>query len=224
LRELVALIAAARRPTLVGLTGPVSVGKTTIANELAAALQPLDVAVVSTDGFLLSNAELQARGLSMQKGFPESFDTDRLNRFLADARAGAPDLVVPLYDHLRYDVMGDTHIAGPSVLIVEGVNALLPAHVDAYDVTIYVDAEDDHVIEWFCGRLAELFNEAADDPTSFYAPFATMSLEQVREFSENAWHGINAVNLEQHIRPARARAQFVIEKAADHTVRRVRSR
>ena len=218
--------AVSGRPLLVGLTGPVSVGKTTIAGMLADALrseQGVRVSIVSTDGFLFPNAELAERGLSMQKGFPESFDTDRLNGFLADARAGASDLRVPVYDHLTYDVLvGDERVVEPSeVLIVEGVNALLPAHVAAYDVTIYVDAPDDAVVRWFIARLVELFKDATDDPTSFYAPFANMTDAQIREFAQGAWDSINAVNLENHIRSTRAHADVVIEKAADHTIANV---
>jgi type I pantothenate kinase len=224
LDELVALIAAIqRRPVIVGLTGPVSVGKTTIANLLRDELAPLETAVVSTDGFLLSNAELADRGISMRKGFPESFDTEALSRFVAAARAGETPLRVPVYDHLSYDVVPDRYleVAIGDVLIVEGVNALLPAHVDAYDVTIYVEAPDDAVFGWFLERLAALFIEARDDPTSFYAVYAEWPREQVDAFARSAWDGINAVNLEEHIRPARARAQVVIEKAPDHAIRRV---
>ena len=222
--EIVAAVTAVeRRPVLVGLTGPVAVGKTTTANRLAEALAPLQTAVVSTDGFLLSNAVLAERGLSMQKGFPESFDTDALSRFLAEARSGAAHLQAPLYDHLTYDVVPDGYIdvVVGDVLIVEGVNALLPAHIDAYDVTVYVDAPDDAVFGWFLERLAALFVEARDDPNSFYAVFANWPRDQVEEFAHGAWDGINAVNLENHIRPARDRARFVIEKAADHSVERV---
>jgi type I pantothenate kinase len=228
LRELVELIAARReRPTIVGITGPVAVGKTTIAAELAELLRiehALRVATLTTDGFLLPNAELETRGLSMRKGFPESFDSARLNAFLGDARdlEGAP-LRVPLYDHLTYDVVSDREldVDRGDVLIVEGVNTLAPEHFDAYDITVYVDAPDEVVVEWFCARLLELFREAVDDPSSFYAPFAGMSDDQIREFSLGAWDSINAVNLERHIRPTRRRADVVIEKAPDHTVRRV---
>jgi type I pantothenate kinase len=211
------------RPLLVGLTGPVSVGKTTIAVQLADELRVdhgLKVSVVSTDGFLFPNAELEQRGLSMQKGFPASFDTDRLSAFLAAVRYGGATLAVPVYDHLSYDVrVGETAtIEAGDVLIVEGVNALLPAHIEAYDFTIYVDAPDAVVVDWFVTRLRELVKAAADDANSFYAPLAAWPDEQVRQFAQAAWDGINAINREQHIRPTRAHANAVIEKTADHAV------
>jgi type I pantothenate kinase len=223
--DLVELVRATdARPTLVGLTGPVSVGKTTIAGRLAEELAPLKVAIVSTDGFLYPNDELNARGIAMRKGFPESFDAARLNKFLADARAGVTPLRVPVYDHLIYDIRAgeEAVVDVGDVLIVEGVNALVPEHVEAYDVTVYVDAPDDAVSEWFSARLAEVIRGAVDEPGSFYAPLTGWSDEQIHQFAETAWHGINAVNLEEHIRPARERAAVVIEKNADHSTRKVR--
>lgn len=223
LDELVSLIASAtRRPVLVGLTGPVAVGKTTFANQLADALG-LRVAIVSTDGFLFPNAELDRRGISMRKGFPESFDVAKLRSFLDAARRGEPTLRVPVYDHLTYDVVPDaTVVVEGDVIIVEGVNALGPEYADAYDVTVYLDADEAAIVEWFCARLTEVIRGAKDLPGSFYAPFADWADDQIRQFAEGAWHGINAVNLEQHIRPARDRAQVVVEKGADHAVRSVR--
>ena len=75
------------RPFITGVSGPVAVGKSTFAAELArrASRSNVVTAVVATDGFLLPNAELDARGLTMRKGFPESFDTPRMAQFLADA-------------------------------------------------------------------------------------------------------------------------------------------
>ena len=45
---------------------------------LARAPERRRVDLVTTDGFLLPNAELERRGLMQRKGFPESYDTPRL--------------------------------------------------------------------------------------------------------------------------------------------------
>jgi type I pantothenate kinase len=212
------------RPLVVGLTGPVAVGKSTFADELAERLvaSGLETAVVPTDGFLLANAELDARGLTMRKGFPESFDTRRFSRFLADARGGAAELRMPRYSHLTYDVTGEEAvIPAPDVLIVEGVNVLLPEHVANLDLSIYLDAPEEAVVGWFCARLAELCVAARDEPSSFFRPYADLSSEHISAFAHGAWDAINAVNLELHIRPQRERADVVVEKRADHSIGQV---
>jgi type I pantothenate kinase len=228
LRELVELIteraaAVEGRPLLVGIAGPVSVGKTTLAEQLRDELpHTLTVETVTTDGFLFPNAELDARGITMKKGFPESFDVGRLSRFLTDVRDGSGDLRVPVYSHLIYDVIDEElTLSRPDVLIVEGVVALLSEFVEMLDIAVYVDADDDAVVEWFTSRLILLCRAAADEPASFYAPYASMSDAQIRQFATSVWDSINAVNLDQHIRPARDRATVVVQKAPDHTIRRV---
>jgi type I pantothenate kinase len=203
----------------------VAVGKSTFAAELARRLLSADLvtAVIATDGFLLSNADLDARGLTMRKGFPESFDTARLAQFLADARAGVAELRVPAYSHVTYDVVPgkETVVTKPDVLIVEGVNVLLPAHVDALDLSIYLDADDEAVIAWFASRIAELCRAARDKPISFFRPYAGLTDEQVQAFAQAAWDAINGVNLELHIRPQRDRADVIVSKLPDHSIDRV---
>jgi type I pantothenate kinase len=186
----------------------------------------LTAAVVATDGFLWPNPELDRRGLTMRKGFPESFDTARLAQFLRDARSGGRELRVPVYSHLTYDVVpGEETVMGrPDVLLVEGVNVLLDAHIRALDLAVYVDAPDDSVIEWFCARIAELCRGARDEPSSFFRPYASLDDGQVRAFARAAWDAINAVNLELNIGPQRDRADVIVEKLADHTIARVISR
>ena len=173
--------------------------------------------MVATDGFLLPNAELDGRGLTMRKGFPESFDTPRLERFLADARSGG-ELRAPVYSHLTYDVVPgeEVMIGKPEVLIIEGVNVLLPGHVDDLDISIYLDAPDAAVVAWFSARIAELCRAARDEPRSFFRPYAGLADDDIATFAQTAWDAINAVNLERHIRPQRETADVIVEKLPDH--------
>src|SRR5205807_2323272 len=172
------------------------------------------------------NAELDARGLTMRKGFPESFDTNRMAQFLADARAGVAQLRVPVYSHLTYDLVPgeETVFSTPDVLIVEGVNVLLPAHIGDLDLSIYLDAPDEAVLGWFSSRIAELCRAARDEPASFFRPYAALTDADVQTFAHAAWDAINAVNLDRHIRPQRDRANVIVEKLPDHTIGRVTMR
>ena len=226
LAELVTDRAAATRPFVVAVTGSVAVGKSAAAAALAAALTPgppaQSVAVVCTDGFLLPNRVLQARGLEHRKGFPESFDHDALAAFVREVRSGAPETHAPVYSHAIYDIVdGDVQVVHrPDVLVLEG----LPFPEEHVDFTVYLDAHEDDIVRWFTARFCALCNDARTDDASFFRPFANYSDEQAAEFARRVWAAINHVNLEEHILPVRDTSDVILEKGPDHAVRRVRLR
>lgn len=226
LADAVAARLSGAAPHLVGITGAVAVGKTTVADGLASrfAERGRRVHVVATDAFLYPNAVLDARGITFRKGFPESFDLDALAAFLQHVKAGRARIEVPVYSHAIYDIVpGEVAvIEQPDLLIVEGVIALQPPVVEALHVGVYVDAEEKDVRAWFVERFLKLTDEARDDPASFYARFVEMPADRLRALAEGTWDAINGVNLREHILPSRTRAMFTIEKAADHSVRRLR--
>ena len=82
-----------RTPFVIGVAGSVAVGKSTtsrILRELLARWPGTPrVELITTDGFLYPNAELERRGLLQRKGFPESYDRRALLRFVAEVKAGA---------------------------------------------------------------------------------------------------------------------------------------
>jgi type I pantothenate kinase len=216
-------VAHGATPFVVGIGGPVSVGKSTIAARLLEALGageggalpggPGPVEVLGTDGFLFPNDELAARGLELRKGFPDSYDTPLLERTLdALHRGGA--VSVPVYSHLTYDIVPGASrcIDPPGVLVLEGVNAL-QFHA-RLDFGVYVDAPVTAIEEWFVARLVELV--AAAPPGSFYAGWSGFSPDQVDALAHDIWSSINAVNLVEHIEPTRAAADVVVEKGPDH--------
>ncbi len=217
IRDLV--VGAAGRMVLVGVAGSVCVGKSTTCARVAALLDPIATEIVTTDGFLLSNHELAARGLTARKGFPESYDADAIRAFLGAARSGIAGLTVPRYSHEAYDVVpGELRTLGDSaVLVLEGVNALQFA--EQVDLAVYLDAPEGAIEDWYVERLVETF--AAAPPGSFYAGLGYDEHRQ-RAFAREIWSGINRANLRDHILPTRDRAAIVIEKASDHSVERVR--
>jgi type I pantothenate kinase len=221
-------------PYVVGVVGPVAVGKSTTAAQLAGMLgedggsggHGLGVAVVATDAFLLPNAQLEELGGAMVKGYPQSYDWAALGQFLTDVRSGAPVLRTPIYSHDVFDVVPDAQhiLAAPDVLVVEGLN-LLQAPPDApfdcadlLDRSIYVDAPDDVIERWFVDRFLALSAQGAHRPESFYAMFASMSDDEVASIARWTWSEINEPNLRRHVAPTRGRADVVVHKAADHSV------
>lgn len=222
--DLAARIAAARRPgepLIVGITGSVAVGKTTLARQIADALpNDLKVEIVSTDGFLKSNAVLEAEGLMMRKGFPESFDRPAMAAALAGLKHGP--VTVPAYSHSIYDVDPPSArtVSGADIVLVEGLG-LAPdgdGQRPPVDLLIYIDAAEDDIIAWFLARFMGLWEAAATDPTSFYARFRSMSEDEARAFALQVWNGINRPNWIDHISRARPVADIVVTKALDHSL------
>ena len=210
----------AAAPFVVGITGSVAVGKSTFAGALAKAL-PADVAaspleLVGTDGFLLPNAVLDARGLTMRKGYPESFDAEAIAAALGAVRSGKA--VFPGYSHVTYDTDPalERLIDRPGVLVVEGLG--LGPHRGLIHALIYLDADEADLEAWFIARFMDFWAAAEHDPTSFYARFRGMDGAAAAELARSVWTGINLPNLRQHIFPQRALADLVVRKGPDHEI------
>ena len=228
-----------RIPFIIGLGGSVAVGKSTTARVLRALLARWpdhpNVELVTTDGFLRPNAVLEERGLMDRKGFPESYDVRRLIQFLDEVKRGEPVVRAPVYSHVVYDIVeGEEQVlTEPDIVILEGLNVLQTgvsaAHdarfvSDWFDYSIYVDAEEADIEQWYVDRFFALRETAFNDETSFFRHFASMSDEELDATARSIWGSINGPNLRENILPSRMRADLVLEKGPDHEVRRVRLR
>ena len=222
-------------PFIVGVAGSVAVGKSTIARVLQALLarwphHPV-VELVTTDGFLFPNAVLEERGLMARKGFPESYDRKALLEFVTAAKAGEEHLEIPIYSHVKYDVVDDeTRVLGqPDILIVEGLNVLQAGDEgafvsDYFDFSFFVDADLEDVKSWYIERFLTLKDTSFAQPDAYFRRHAGLSESAALDVAKEIWQEINEVNLIENILPTRDRASLILEKAADHTVRRVRLR
>ncbi len=218
-------------PFVIGVAGSVAVGKSTIARLLRELLSRWDdtprVELVTTDGFLLPNAELDRRGLMERKGFPESYDRRALLRFVTEVKSGAQEVRAPFYSHLSYDIVPGAQIVvrQPDVLIVEGLNVLQPAGggnrlavSDLFDFSVYVDARTRDIANWYDERFLKLQRGAFANPQSYFHRYAALTEDEARAQARRIWTSINEPNLIQNIRPTRSRAKLVLRKDADHTV------
>ncbi len=225
-------------PFVLGIAGSVAVGKSTTARVLRALLARWPdhprVDLVTTDGFLHPNAELERRGIMHRKGFPESFNTSRLLRFLAEVKSGKEFTEAPVYSHFHYDIIPDEQlkIERPDILIVEGLNVLQPARLpkngdavpyvsDFFDFSIYIDADTAICENWYITRFLRLRETAFRDPDAYFHRYTDLNDHDARARAREIWRTINLKNLTENILPTRRRADLILKKAADHRIESV---
>lgn len=227
-----------RTPFVIGIAGSVAVGKSTTARLLQELLRRAPgspkVDLVTTDGFLYPNAELERRGLLDQKGFPQSYDRKALLQFVMDVKSGEPRVTAPVYSHKVYDIVEGEQIVieNPDILIIEGLNVLQPARADSqgrsgaavsdfFDFSVYVDASEEDVRRWFMDRFMVLRDTAFRDEDSFFKHYTSMSPAEAMQFAAHVWESINGPNLRENIVTTKDRATAILSKGSDHGVRTI---
>jgi type I pantothenate kinase len=225
----------AKVPYIVGIAGSVAVGKSTTARILQTLLSRWPhhpkVDLVTTDGFLFPKAVLEDRGLMSRKGFPESYDQRRLVRFLTEIKSGEPNVTAPVYSHLTYDIVEgkEQAVCRPDVLIVEGLNVLQTGDgrgariyvSDFFDFSIYIDADEESIENWYVARFLKLRETVFRNPESYFNRYASLTREEAIEKARSIWREINGPNLRENIQPTRERAQLILRKGEDHRVEEV---
>ena len=221
-------------PFVIGVAGSVAVGKSTTARVLQALLARWDhhprVDLVTTDGFLYPNAELERRNLMHRKGFPESYHRRALMRFVTSVKSGSDYVCAPVYSHLKYDIItGAKHVVRhPDILILEGLNVLQTGPTlmvsDLFDFSLYVDARIEDIEQWYVSRFLAMRGTAFADPQSHFHHYAALSDPKAVAAAREIWRSINRPNLVENILPTRPRATLVLRKAAHPPINRLRLR
>ena len=230
---------APKVPYVIGVAGSVAVGKSTFARILQALLARWPdhpkVDLITTDGFLHPTHVLEERGIMNRKGFPESYDTRNLLKFLRELKSGRPSVEAPVYSHVVYDIVDGEHVTvcQPDILILEGLNVLqvgAPGSEaaefvsDYFDFSIYIDADEGDIERWYVDRFLSLCDSVFQNPDSFFRHFAHLSRDEAVATARGIWQGINGLNLSENIEPTRERASLILRKGTDHRVSDVRLR
>ncbi len=226
---------AGQTPYIIAVAGSVAVGKSTFARILRTLIARWPnrpkVELITTDGFLHPTATLEERGLMGRKGFPESYDTRRMIRFLADIKGGKAEVSAPVYSHIAYDIVPNAEqvVRQPDVLIFEGLNVLQVAALpvmasDFFDFSVYIDAAEEDIQSWFLERFLLLQKTAFQDSSAFFHRYKDLSADEAAAFARTIWQTINRPNLRDNILPTRERASLILTKRTDHSLGEVRLR
>ena len=225
-------------PFIIGIGGSVAVGKSTTSRILQALLSKwsnnITVSLVNTDGFLMSNHNLEKRSLMERKGFPESYNLTLLLNFLNSVKSGKANVRAPVYSHLLYDnVPGKfINVNKPDILIIEGLNVLQPAPLprdgnaipyvsDFFDFSIFVDADVKNIKNWYIQRFLKLKATAFKEEKSYFNKYSYLSDEEAVNVATSLWEKINYVNLIENILPTRQRAGLILRKSENHSVNQI---
>lgn len=234
-------VKAPKVPYIISIAGSVSVGKSTSARILQALLSqypsPRKVDLITTDGFLYPLAVLKARDLLKRKGFPESYDIHRLIAFVSDLKSGKRNVQAPIYSHLTYDIIPDQFntVDQPDIVILEGLNVLQsgmnypssPHNVfvsDFVDFSIYVDAEETLLKQWYIDRFLKFRRSAFSDPNAYFHHYSKLSEQEAIDTASTIWDEINGLNLRNNILPSRERANLILQKGENHLIEQVKLR
>ncbi len=219
------------QPLLIGITGSVSVGKSTISNIIKKlAINPptnLSAQVISTDNFLFPNSQLQKDQILHRKGFPESFDHAAIIEFLSEISEGKPNSIIPIYSHETYDIDGTSRYEVTDLIIIEGVNILQnpiekndrgPSIREFLDFSIFIDADESEIAQWYEGRFLKYCSLAEDNTKSFFSQFKNLNMEERKKLASEIWKSVNKPNLDKYIYPSKEYADLIIKKGNDHLV------
>ena len=218
-------------------------GKSTTARILQALLARWpdhpQVDLVTTDGFLFPNAGARGARAHGAQGLPRELRrAPRSSSFLTDVKSGRDEVAAPVYSHLTYDIVPDEWqvVRQPDIVILEGLNVLQtgdgqsrrppPLFVsDFFDFSIYVDADEDDIEQWYVERFLTLRETVFPDDRVVLPPLRrALATTTRRRGPADLERRSTAVNLHENILPTRDRARLILEKQADHTVGAVRLR
>jgi type I pantothenate kinase len=123
----------------------------------------------------------------------------------------------------------------PDIMILEGLNVLQTGDLhtgrrtdlfvsDFFDFSIYMDANEASIEQWYVDRFLMLRQTVFTDAASYFHRYASLSEHEAEAIARSIWRTINYVNLKENIEPTRERAHLILDKDGHHLVQSVRLR
>lgn len=203
----------AQGTVVIGVTGNVASGKTTLAKQVQQECERqfpgMSTFLVSTDNFLMTNCQLRARQLMERKGFPETYD-HRLMKHFVRAINHDQEVSLPEYDHMIDNInrRRSVLISHPDIIILEGLMTLQPEFSELLDESIFLDVDVASNFDWFMKRcfdlnLPALYKLAEPD---FIA------------LAKHNWEAINLRNYLDNVLPLKDQATVQVQLGAQHQI------
>ena len=127
---------------VIGITGPVGAGKSTLAAQLSSC-------VIATDHYF-PNYDVTPEHL---RDVPEHSDLPRLASDLAALRRGE-DVTIPVWSFVSHSREGYQRVQGAPIVVCEGIHALHEIPRAHLDIAVYVDAPS--TVRWSRWESLEL--------------------------------------------------------------------
>jgi type I pantothenate kinase len=97
----------------------------------------------------------------------------------------------------------------------------VPVVSDFFDFSVFIDADEVVLREWYVKRWLTLRDTAFTNPKSYFHRYALLSDEEAIATATAIWERTNLANLEDNILPTRPRATLILKKGTDHVVEMV---
>ncbi|XBC38229.1 MAG: type I pantothenate kinase [Buchnera aphidicola (Floraphis choui)] len=227
-----------KTPYIIGISGSVAVGKSTISKWFKDVLKTFfvtkNISIITTDNFLYSNKILYELGLIEKKGFPQTYNMKQLIKFFLDIRLGVNNIAIPVYSHFFYDIIPNFKkiVYKSDIFIVEGLHILNPLlyrikknnryiSLNFLNFSIYIDADYLFLKEWYLTRFLKLRYISKFYSNSFLNYYSKMSCKDAMNMATKIWYNTNYRNLKENILPTRKYADYIITKNYNHEINNI---
>lgn len=206
----------ASKPIIIGICGNISVGKSTFAKNtvknLKCSFPEKKIKTICTDNFLHDNLYLKQHALFEQKGFPVSYDQDKIGQF-KKAVLNQQSIALTAYDHQISDINPDkiVKVNQPDIVVLEGLIVLQEPLKGLLTKSIFLDANPQVVQEWYLKRCFDLKLDQK----------MKLPREDFYSYALQTWESVDVRNYLINVAPVRSQADLVLQLDRDHEVEQI---